>query len=137
MSVAKIRSALEARLASISAGVIDTVYENVNYTPITGRPYQRCFLHVFSDEPIGSDIETRFRGIFYVRLDYQHGIGAKQIQDRAQIIKNAFNLKTTLTKDNLRVYVDKQPDFKIEGNDGDRFCGIVEIRFITNLIQDI
>jgi len=129
--------AIPTATTAITVQSFDTVWENTNYTPITGLPFQRCFLQAFSDEPIGSDIETRFRGMFYVRLDYPQGAGVKQIQDRAQMIKNSFNLKTSLTKDNLRVYVDKQPDFKIDGNDGDRFCGIVEIRFITNLIQDI
>ena len=129
--------AIPTSATAITVQSFDTVIENWDYTPVTGIPYQRYFLEAFSDEPIGSDIETRFRGMFYVRLLYPQKTGTKQIQDRAQMIKNAFNLKTSLTKDNLTVYVDKQPDFKIEGNDGDRFCGIVEIRFITNLIQDI
>ena len=135
MSVAKIRSALEARLLSISSGVIDTVWENVNYTPITGRPYQRCFLKAYPENRSNFRY-TKWNGMFYVRLDYPQGIGSKTMQDRSQVIINSFKRdNTTLVKDDLKVFISETPEFNTEGNDGDRFCGLVTVKFYTNEVE--
>jgi len=50
MSTLKIQQALETRLATMLPALA-TVAENVDYTPITGRPYQRLTNAIY---PCGS-----------------------------------------------------------------------------------
>ena len=133
MSLIKIRAALENTLNGITPALA-SVWENTKYTPVAGTPYQIVYLKAIPGEPIGSCRQVIYKGWLYVRLMYPQSAGANAITARAELVKTAFALGTSHTKDTATCIVDWTPEFNTEGNDGDRFTGLVKIRFYTNRI---
>ncbi len=133
MSLIKIRAALENTLNGITPALA-SVWENTKYTPVAGTPYQIVYLKAIPEPPVGSCRETIYNGYLYVRLMYPQSAGANAITVRAELVKTAFALGTSHTKDTATCIVDWTPEFNTEGNDGDRFTGLVKIRFYTNRI---
>lgn len=133
VSLAKIRAALESALADISPA-IDTAWENVKFTPTTNQPYQRVFLKVVADVPVQSCRETIYRGVLYIRLFYPLNVGSNDITSRFEAIKTKFALGSSHSDaDTIATcIINYTPEFNTEGVDGDRFTGLVKIRFYTN-----
>ena len=132
MSLLKIRASVETTLNGISPA-IGSAWENVKYTPVVGTPYQLVYLKTVPDNP-NFGIKTRWNGALYVRLMYPQSAGPNAITTRAELILTAFRRGTRHTKDAVTCIVHETPEFNTEGNDGDRFTGLVKIRFTTNLI---
>ena len=128
--------AIPTSTTAITVQSFDTVIENYDvYEPVTGIPYQRYFLKAYPENRSNCRY-TKWNGFFYVRLLYPQKTTAKQITDRAQMIINSFKRdNTTLVKDDLKVFISETPEFNTEGNDGDRFCGLVTVKFYTNEVE--
>lgn len=133
MSLIKIRAALETTLAGITPAIA-TVFENTNYTPVIGTPYQVVGIKVLPDAPVGGCRTIRYTGTLYIVLKYPPSIGANAITTRAELIKTAFALGTSHVKDTVTCIINEVPEFNPLGNDDERFTGLVKISFYTNLI---
>jgi len=133
MSLILIRAALENTIAGISPSIAQ-VWENTKYTPVAGTPYQLVYLKAIPEPPHGYCRDTIYNGFLYVRLMYPQSAGANAITARAELIKTAFALGTSHIKDTATCIINETPEFNTEGNDGDRFTGLVKIRFYTNRI---
>ena len=133
MSQSTIRAALELALASL-APAIDTAWQNVPYTPVTGRPYQAAYLlpaepnnHSMGD---GSRQES---GIFQVSLMYQPGQGTSAAGARAEMIRDLFHRGAGFTKGDLTVQIERTPEIADGRADDDRWMVPVKIRYFCNL----
>lgn len=139
MSVDKIRIALQVSVNSI-VPAIDTVWENVPYTPQLGVDYQAVFLKTVPYNPVygtGTEV-TRYNGILYVRLfmanDTLRPKGTKLITDRALLLLDKFKRGSTHINSNVECIIEETPDFNTEGVEGDRFKGLFTAKFFTNLL---
>ena len=133
MSQSTIRAALELALASL-APAIDTAWQNVPYTPVTGRPYQAAYLlpaepnnHSMGD---GSRQES---GIFQVSLMYPPGQGTSAAGARAEMIRDLFHRGAGFTKGDLTVQIERTPEIADGREDDDRWMVPVKIRWFCNL----
>ena len=133
MSQPTIRAALEAALASIKPD-IDTAWQNVPYTPVTGRPYQAAYL--LPAEPSNhsmGDGSRQERGIFQVSLMYPPGHGTAAAGARAEAIAALFRRGASFTKDGITVQIERTPEIANGREDGDRWMVPVKIRWFCNL----
>ena len=133
MSQPTIRAALEAALASL-APAIDTAWQNVPYTPITGRPYQAAYL--LPAEPNNysmGDSSRQERGVFQVSLMYPPGQGSAAAGARAEMIATLFRRGASFTKDGITVQIERTPEIADGREDGDRWMVPVKIRYFCNL----
>jgi len=94
----KIRSVLEARLSSIT-GIPDIAWENVKYSPTTGRPFvQPLFLPTQQRPSVrGLNPILRYQGIFSVNCFVPEGNGPGAADDLANLIIDSFPATTDLT----------------------------------------
>jgi hypothetical protein len=132
MSLIKIRAALENTVNGMTPALA-TAWENTKYTPAAGTAYQLVYLRATPENPNWGRT-TRWNGVLYIRLMYPQSAGANAITARAELILTAFARGTSHTKDTITCIIDETPEFNTEGNDGDRFCGLVKAKFYTNLI---
>lgn len=97
MTMATIRAALETRLNGISPAIA-TAWENVEYTPVIGIPWQR--VNLLTNEPVDyavtSDVVEQ-RGLLQVTLYYPRNSGTATVSARAQAIATRFAPVQTLT----------------------------------------
>ena len=83
MSMVDVRNALEARLDAMSPALA-TAWENAEYKPVTGTPYQRVHMIPFpTDNPTLGDTQAMDSGILQVTLCYPELKGSKAALDRA------------------------------------------------------
>lgn len=133
MSQPTIRAALEAALASL-APAIDTAWQNVPYTPVTGRPYQEAYLlPAEPDNRSMGDGSRQERGVFQVSLMYPPGQGTATAGARAEMIKALFHRGASFTKDGITVQVERTPEIADGRADDDRWMVPVKIRYFCNL----
>lgn len=133
MSQPTIRSALEAALASL-APAIDTAWQNVPYTPVTGRPYQAAYL--LPAEPSNhsmGDGSRQERGIFQINLMYPPGQGSAAAGARAEMIAALFRRGASFTKAGITVQIERTPEIADGRADDDRWMVPVKIRYFCNL----
>lgn len=109
MSRAAIRGALQSWLAGMSPA-LPTAWENVEFTPAQGTPYQR--VNLLAADPDNTTqgpamfIEV---GIFQVTLNYPAGAGYVAAEARAEAVRSRFKRGTTLTQDGVRVHIIRTP----------------------------
>ena len=133
MSQPTIRAVLESALASL-APAIDTAWQNVPYTPVTGRAYQAAYL--LPAEPSNhsmGDGSRQERGIFQVSLFYPSGQGTAAAGARAEIIKELFHRGASFTKDGITVQIERTPEIADGRADDDRWMVPVKCRYFCNL----
>lgn len=133
MSQLIIRAVLESALASL-APAIDTAWQNVPYTPVTGRPYQAAFLLPATPENYSmGDSSRQERGIFQVSLKYPPGQGTAVAGVRAEMIKELFHRGASFVKDGITVQIERTPEIADGRADDDRWMVPVKIRYFCNL----
>jgi hypothetical protein len=133
MSISLIRIALETHLNTISP-LIQTAYENVPFTPVTGVPYQQVFLLPATPaNPTMGDGYYREQGIFQVTLMYPLQAGPKTAADKAEAIRTAFKRGLTLTSWSVNVTIDRTPEIGEGRVDGDRWSVPIKIRWFANI----
>lgn len=133
MSQPTIRAALETALASIKPD-IDTAWQNVSYSPVTGRPYQAAFL--LPAEPNNhsmGDGARQERGIFQINLMYPPGQGTTAAGARAELIAGLFRRGASFSRNGITVQIERTPEIADGREDGDRWMVPVKIRYFCNL----
>lgn len=133
MSQPTIRTVLESALASIKPD-IDTAWQNVPYTPVTGRAYQAAYLLPAAPENYSmGDNSRQERGIFQVSLMYPSGQGTAAAGARAEMIAALFHRGASFTKDGITVQIERTPEIADGRADDDRWMVPVKIRYFCNL----
>ncbi len=132
MSVAKIRQALENGVNAITPA-LETAWENVEYTPVNGTPYQRVFLLTARPDNIEYGPVYRQEGILQVNLFYPLKVGTTTAVTRAELIQTTFKRGTTFVKDTVKVVIDKTPHIKQGRRDDDRWMIPIDISFYAHL----
>lgn len=121
MSIDRIQAALERHLATLTPA-IDTAYENVTFTPVTGQPYQR--VHMLVNRPVDRSLSMDMkeeRGIFQVSLFYPQGQGRGTAQRHAQAIQDLFSPVLELVEGDTMVSIYDTPHIGSGAPDGDRW----------------
>lgn len=133
MSTVSIRKALEIALNAI-APALATAWENAEFVPVTGTPYQAVNLMFATPEnPSFGGNFVRERGIFQVTLQYPIQTGVNAAMARAELIKSVFYRGATFVNSGVYVTIDKTPEIAPGSVDGDRWTLPVKIRFYANI----
>jgi hypothetical protein len=106
---------------------IQTAWQNVPFTPVSGTPYQRATLLLA--EPDNQELGASFQeqGFLQIDLFYPQSVGANAVESRADLIRSTFKRGTSFS--NIRIIA--TPEIKPAYNDGDRFVIPVRVRFNT------
>lgn len=126
-----VRKALETRLAAMSGGIA-TVWENVNYTPVAGTPYQTVFLLLADPIPLEWGSAYSEVGYLQVTLRYPTNTGSGAAMLQAQAIRAWFTKNLSITADGVVVVINRTPTIGNGVIDGDRYAVAVKIRFFSN-----
>lgn len=133
MSALAVTVALQKALASISPALA-TVYENEEYTPVEGTPYQ-IVTATFAD-PLNAEMGRSYqdRGVFDIVLCYPPKVGAGDALARAMLIRAAFYRGRSLSEDGITTTIETTPAILgAIGGVPDRYALPVRIRFYANV----
>ena len=134
MSIASVRTSLEAKLNAMTPSLA-IAWQNVGYTPVTGTPYQACFLlPAIPSNPTLGDGFYREQGIFQVSLFYPLLAGAQAAEARAQLIRTTFKRGTVMISGSVSVLVDTTPEIGQGRANDDRWHVPVKIRWSAGII---
>ena len=122
MSIPLIAAAMERKSAAI-ASPLATAYENEDFTPTDGVPYQRENLlpNVPIDHAVTADL-VEWQGLFQIMLCYPLGEGRGAAQTRAQAIADHFAPAQTLIEGAIKVYLNNTPRIGAGLIDEGRWC---------------
>lgn len=139
MSIFKVRAALESAVAAMTPALA-TAWENKNFVPVPGTPYQKVFLLPAKPEnPTFGDGFYREVGLLQITLSYpssgmpRDGTGAAS--SRAEVIRSVFKRGTTFVKDDVLVTISGTPEVKLGTTFADRYEVPVRIPYFANLIS--
>jgi len=133
MSIASVRIALETKLNAITPS-IQTAWQNVGYTPVTGTPYQACYLMPATpDNPTLGDGYYREQGILQVSLFYPLQAGPQTAETRAGLIQTTFKRGTSMTSGSVTVRVSSTPHIGQGRADEDRWMIPVKIEWFAGI----
>ena len=133
MSIVLVRSALQEKLDGM-APALATAWENVDYEPVAGTPYQAAYvLAAEPDNPTMGDDYYREQGIFQISLFYPIQVGTAVAEARAQLIRTTFKRGTSMTSGAVTVIVNKTPEIAPGRVDGDRWHIPVKIRWYAGI----
>lgn len=127
MSISAIRSTLESALDGMTPA-IQTAWQNVPFTPVTGTPYQRASLLLAEPDNEEKGASFQEQGFLQVDLCYPQSVGANTAEARAELLRTTFKRGTSLANG---ILISHTPEVKPAYNDGDRFVIPVRIRFHT------
>lgn len=132
MSRRAIRSALEAALNSVTPA-LSTAWENVNFTPVNGVPYQK--VNLLFAQPNNSEYGSNYveMGIFQITLMYPLSTGSSAADARAELLMEAFKRGSSFEAGGYTIVVDRTPEVSGGMRDGDRWAVPVKIRWHTNI----
>lgn len=132
MSQADIKSALETALGTISPA-IDTAYENTQYKPVIGTPYQDVNF-VFS-APLNEEYGPNYQenGYMQVTLRYPQNVGTKDIDAHIALIRDKFKRGSSFTRNGVTTVINRSLEVRPGFNDGDRYVKPVFIKFYANI----
>jgi len=134
MSIASVRTALESKLNAMTPAVA-IAWNNLGYTPVTGTPYQACYLlPAKPDNPTLGDGFYRMQGIFQISLFYPTGVGPQTADKRADLTAAAFKRGTTMTSGGIKVLVDEAPYIGQGRADGDRWMIPIRVRYSAGVV---
>lgn len=135
MSIVKIRAALENHLSTMS-GAIPISYENAQFSPTAGSPFQVVNLLPASVEnpSIGASLHREL-GIFQVTLYYPINNGSSDAATMAENIRTRFARGITLSKDSVVVQIDSTPSIVRGIIDGDRWVVAVSVPYMANIFN--
>lgn len=133
MSLVSIRAALETGLDGMTPALA-TAWENVDFTPTPGTPYQRAYL--LPAEP--DDIEMsgkKFleRGIFQISLFYSLDEGPAAASTRADLIRGTFYRGASFTSGGVTVDITRTPEIGPAMADDDRYMIPIRVRFSAQI----
>jgi hypothetical protein len=128
MSAGAVRQALE--LAVKDMPTLATVWENLDYTPVVGTPYQR--VNILFAEPANTEISASYqeRGILQLSLFFPAKAGPVPATIRADLIRSTFYRGRSLDPvDGVTVTIDRTPEIAPAQNVEGWFFLPVRIRF--------
>jgi hypothetical protein len=99
-----IRAALEQQLATV-VPAIDTVFENTQFSPVLGMPYQAVFHLLAQPDAPTIDSAHRQQGYMQVSLFYPLAEGVGAALERATLIANAFRKGAELIQGTTKVTI--------------------------------
>ena len=135
MSITHVRAALETKLNAM-APALQTAWENVGYTPVTGTAYQACYLMPAEPEnPTLGDGYYREHGILQISLFYPLQAGPQAAEARAQLIRTTFARGTSMTSGGVTVRIEATPYIGQGRQDGDRWHVPVKIRWFAGIFS--
>lgn len=134
MSIINVRSALEVAVNSMSPA-ISTSWENSEFTPASGVPYQAVFLRLANPENIEFGPVHRQPGVLFVNLFYPAKTGTLAAATRAQLIQDTFKRGNTYSSGLINVIISKTPYIGNGARDDDRWIIPVSIEFFTHIIS--
>lgn len=133
MSAKAIRAALEAYLNTMTPAV-SIAAENMNFTPVSGTPFQRInLLRANPENPTIGATHYRELGVFQVSLHYPMNAGPSPAETRAELVRAHFKRGTTLTNSGITVTIDGTPTIASGFVDGDRWVVPVSIPYWANI----
>jgi hypothetical protein len=127
-SLPAIRAALETQLATVSPA-ISTAYENAEFTPVTGTPYQQVTLLPATPANVEMGPGYTEQGIFQANLFYPNGSGPADAIARAELIRAAFPYAASFVSGGVTVNIIATPEIGPARPEDDRFMVPVKIRF--------
>jgi hypothetical protein len=131
MSDPRIRAALEAHLEDL-APPLATAWENRDFDPPDGAPYQEAFMLPGPNKTVGLSQRTAINiGVFQVNLCYPSRAGAEAVEARGKALQDHFNPETTvLESDGIKVRIQGRPvvGASVPGRPG-RYVVPVSIRY--------
>lgn len=130
--IVDIRAALETALNNMTPA-LSTAWENVEFTPTNGTPYQRAYL-IFG-EPNNQEYGEHYQemGLLQIDLCYPMLSGPAATDARFELIRATFKRGTSFTKNSTIVTINRTPHISPAYTDGDRFIRPVKIRFYANI----
>jgi hypothetical protein len=133
MSIERVRTAIEIALHAMTPA-LETAWENRNYTPTAGTPYQRAFLMPATpDNATKGDQHYRERGVFQVSLYYPVNEGAAKAMARAQLIRATFYRGSSFTNGTVTTRIDATPEIGRGMVENDRWVLPVSIRYFADV----
>lgn len=131
MSVSTIRQILETKLVEITPN-ITTTYENFEFTPVEGIPFQRVFF--LFNEPDNAYISRNYTQGGYMQVDLNYPLlgGSTEATTRAEAIRSKFKSGEIFST----VKIARTPEIGSGRIQGDRFVIPVFVRF-TQFIQEV
>lgn len=132
MSAVLVRQALEVALAAMSPA-LGTAWENTDYSPTVGTPYQR--VHLLFAEPANPEIGSRYteRGILQVSLAYPLGAGPAAATTRAELLRTTFYRGASFTASGVVTTIERTPEIAPGRVEEDRWVVPVKIRFFAHV----
>jgi hypothetical protein len=135
MSNKAIKAAFETKLSSLQPP-LPTAFENTNYKPVDGQPYQECWLLFAAPEnPTFGDNFYRQRGYMQVDLRYPTNQGGGPAGDRAEFIRDSFPRGLSLIAAGVTSVVENTPEISNGVVEGDRYVIRVRVRFYANVMK--
>lgn len=135
MSETKIKAALETRLKAMVPD-IDTAFENLDFRPTAGEPFQEAWVLFARPVSYGfGDEFTRFHGYLQVGLAYPINVGAGDCLERAEAVANWFKRGLSMVNGGVTTIVEERPEIGAGRNEGDRFKINVFVRFFANVAK--
>lgn len=134
MSIAAIRAALEQGLAAISPS-LETAYENTQYAPTAGTPYQRvALLRNEPDNRVHGAAMFFEVGILHVLLCYPPGTGPAAAEARAEAVRAAFKRGVRFEQSGVIVLITDTPKVSGGYQDEGRYCIPIHIKWQAQIV---
>lgn len=132
MSVIAVKTALETAVNAITPS-IETAWENADFQPTVGTPYQQ--VHVLFGSPENIEFGPLFRqvGILQITLFYPLQVGTLAAQTRAELIRSTFKRGNSYSDSGITVTINKTPNIKAGNRDMDRWMIPVDIEFFAHI----
>lgn len=133
MSAVAIRAALETALNGMSPALA-TAWQNDDYNPTTGTPFQR--VAVINGSPIPIEMSGKWHrepGFMDVVLHYPKKTGPNAAEARAELIRDTFKHGTEFTASGVTVMVSNTPDIAPALPDEQWFVVPVRVPFHAHL----
>ena len=130
--IENIRAALETALAGVSPA-LSTAWENSDFTPVSGTPYQAC--HILFSSPDNAQFGDSYQEIGYMQIDlrYPLGVGTSAINTRAQLLRSTFERGNSLVNGGVTTIIQKTPEVMPGRVEDDRWVVSVIVRFYSNI----
>jgi hypothetical protein len=129
MSSVYARVALETAVAAMTP-TLHPVFENVEYTPIVGTPYQK--VNILFAEPANTEISASYQeqGLLQITLFYPANTGTAAAAARAELIRSTFWRGRSLPAVNgVTVTIQNTPRIDPAMNEPDWFVTVCRVRF--------
>jgi hypothetical protein len=134
MSTVVIKSLLETALNGLSPA-LSTAWEDVDFTPVAGTPYQEVFV-VFSkpDNSVLGGGYHQERGYMQVNLCYPRKVGSTTALARAELLRSTFKMGKSFSGSGITVVIESTPEIRQGKTVNGVYKCPVTINFFANIV---